>query len=569
MFLSKSTGKTTTTAATSRVGFWSWAALTSSPGRHRPPTLDEVCAGVPRYQQPDGHFGVAVDLKKPLVQASLQIPMLPIPMLWGNARLLVGLVAAGERFQDAALLAAARRLGDFYVATGDDLCSPARLAEYQASGTEGAGYTCCYFPAIESLALLYRATHDDRYLQQAQRMAAFFQHFDALPIGHSHGNLWRGEGILMLYEITGKREYLDQVRAKWKAAVRGGYVWPLGGVGEHFARSFFADEGCAESDWLRLNLDLWRFTGDVRYLDMAERLLWNEYLPNQSANGGFGTSYFECDADWPTVIQAAFQEGRGCCTFHGPLGLYFLKAYVATGSDRGLFVNFPLDFTSVVKASGRDWQVTVKSQAGSCAWRSRRLRSRWRRAARRNRSPWRFRVRVPGWARHVEVADEAGRTIPFALQNGYLRIERSFLAGRKIAVTYSTGFALEGRRFEPIRPKPGEISRLRDVALLLGPDVLLTAPVGAPAVQLTPVAAPPRPVLLATIDAAGKIGVVGRNAAGWTTVALPRIEASEGEIRDALHSNRPVLLRTLPQLPAGVRASFMSDLVVVPNTFLK
>jgi len=30
------------------------------------------------------------------------------------------------------------------------------------------------------------------------------------------------------------------------------------------------DEGCAEADWLRLNLSLWRLTGQDRYLDAAE-----------------------------------------------------------------------------------------------------------------------------------------------------------------------------------------------------------------------------------------------------------------------------------------------------------
>ena len=42
----------------------------------------------------------------------------PIPMLWGNARLLVGLVTAARQFHDEKLLAAARRLGDFYVQYG-------------------------------------------------------------------------------------------------------------------------------------------------------------------------------------------------------------------------------------------------------------------------------------------------------------------------------------------------------------------------------------------------------------------------------------------------------------------
>ena len=186
-------------------------------------------------------------------------------MLWGNARLLVGLVTAAGQFHDAELLASARRLGDFYVNTADQLCSPAREADYRSSGTYGDGYTCCYFPAIEGLAMLYRATKDDRYLKQAQRMAEFFTKFDCLPVDHSHGNLCAWRGILDLYEITGNRTYLERAEAKWDAAMNGGFVWPLGGVGEHWHVFFQGDEGCSESDWLRFCLELWRFTGKTRY----------------------------------------------------------------------------------------------------------------------------------------------------------------------------------------------------------------------------------------------------------------------------------------------------------------
>ena len=59
---------------------------------------------MPRYQKADGHFGVEVDLKKPLLKTAP-----PILMLWGNARMLVGLVTAAEQFHDAELLASARR----------------------------------------------------------------------------------------------------------------------------------------------------------------------------------------------------------------------------------------------------------------------------------------------------------------------------------------------------------------------------------------------------------------------------------------------------------------------------
>ena len=90
-----------------------------------------------------------------------------------------------------------------------------------ATGNGGDGYTCCYFPAIEGLALLYRATHEGRYLQQAERMAEWFAGFDTLPINHSHGNLCAWRGILELYDITGKRAYLDRALAKWETGRAG------------------------------------------------------------------------------------------------------------------------------------------------------------------------------------------------------------------------------------------------------------------------------------------------------------------------------------------------------------
>ncbi len=337
--------------------FLELASLTSPAGRDTPPTLDPVRAAISRFQKPDGHFGADVDLSKPLLKNSP-----PIPMLWGNGRLLVGLATAARVFHDPQLLASARKLGDFYVNTADQLCSPAREAEYHASGTYGEGYCCCYFPAIEGLAMLYRETHDDRYLKMARRMAEFFRKFDALPTDHSHGNLCAWRGILELYEITGDRDYLDRARAKWDAAVAGGYVWPTGGIGEHWYLNFGIDEGCSESDWLRFCLDLWRYTGEGRYLDVAERLLHNQYLANQCPNGGYGARHFEGQASGPVATLGTVDEWNFCCNFHGPLGLFFTKSYLATGSDKGIMVNFPEDFSAPVKAGGQTWQVNVHSK---------------------------------------------------------------------------------------------------------------------------------------------------------------------------------------------------------------
>ncbi len=95
------------------------------------PTLQAMLKTVPNYQKPDGHFGVDVDLTKPLVRESP-----PITMLWGNARLLVGLVTCAARFDDPRVLQAARRLGDFYVVSaGNSAIRRARTSTVPAART--------------------------------------------------------------------------------------------------------------------------------------------------------------------------------------------------------------------------------------------------------------------------------------------------------------------------------------------------------------------------------------------------------------------------------------------------
>jgi hypothetical protein len=528
------------------------AALTSLPERKAPASFAPVLAAIGRYQKADGHFGVEVDLAQPLTPGAP-----PIPMLWGNARLLVGLVTCAEKYGDRQLLAAARRLGDFYVHTAGRLCAPAREAEYRSSGTYGDSYTCCYFPAIEGLAMLYRATRDPRYLAQAQRIAEWFRKFDALPIDHSHGNLCAWRGVLLLYEITGHRDYLQRALLKWETAVQGGYVWPIGGVGEHWYRSFPVDEGCSESDWLRLNLDLWRFTGDTRYLDLAERLACNQYYANQSPNGGFGARHFDGEPSGPCGTRGAVEEWPWCCSFHGPLGLHFLKAYLAAGSERGVVVNFPLSFDTPLLAAGRKWRLGVRSQGDFLHQQAHvavELAPQDKSASGQT-TLW---IRKPGWATKVKAATLSGRPIQPAVDRGYVRIEGDFRPGTKVELTFAAPLAVEARKLQAVGLPADRPSRLREVSLLAGPHVLFAS--GVPSSG--------RPALLATVDASGRLGFLTHDAKGCATVALESLEATPAQISAAIRSARPIGLRPFTRSASQRRLAFVNDVLVVPAASL-
>jgi DUF1680 family protein len=527
------------------------AALTSPRERLAPPALEAVLRDLLRYQKPDGHFGADFDLSKRFERDTTQ-KTAPLPMFWGNGRILVGLIEVARELNKPEFLEAAKRLGDYYVNGGDLMCSPAREAEYRATGTYGDSYVCDYFPAIEGLAILYRVTKDERYLKHAQRMAESFRKFDQLPIEHSHGNLCGWRGMLMLYEITKERPYLDAARAKWDAAVGGGFIWPIGGLGEHWHVSYGITEACSESDWLRFDLELWRFTGETRYLEMAERVLQNQYRLNQCGNGGFGSRHLDQDAAGPVAVQPKIDEWYFCCSFHGPLGLHYLKAYLAAGSERGVYVNFPVEFSAPVQASGRVGRVVVATRNDP---RTGNQFVEVELAPKDRAEPWRtvLNLRVPENTalEEARVGDEVLRP---ALDGGWLRLEREFRAGEKLVATLRPTLTVEGRRFQKLRAEPGKVSILRDAAVLSGPLVLF-APSAPPA---------KRPTLLATLDAQGRLSFPTAAEGGFLTVALPSTEGDAEKLGAALDSAPVVALRPWGAFPLKRRTPFMFDVVVVP-----
>jgi DUF1680 family protein len=526
--------------------FLELASLTAPKGRRQPGVLDAVAAAVPALQRPDGHFGADVDLNQPLAKGGAAITL-----LWGNARLLVGLVTAARELNRPALLECARRLGDFYVHSAPQLCSPDRRADYRSSGTYGDSYTCCYFPAIEGLVMLYRATGERRYLAQAERMAAFFREFDALPVDHSHGNLCTWRGILDLYDVTRDRALLAGAEAKWRRAVRGGFVWPIGGVGEHWYVSFNGDEGCSESDWLRFNLELWRHTGRMQYLDMAERLLENQYIENQCATGGFGWRAFETDAAGPYATSGAVQEWNFCCSFHGPLGLHFLKSYLAVGSPGVIQINFPYSFAAPVRAGGAEWRVEVAGKpnwpAGICtAVVSVRPRSsRGERVA--------VRMRMPAWASEAMVEMDGGRSVRPVREGGCLVLARGLTRAARFIVRFRAPLRVESRRFQPEACRPGRVTRFEDVAVLVGPRALYVLPAEGVG----------RPTIVATVDARGRIDLPRAAGGAWRSALVPAGVAGAPQVAAALRTARPVALSS--GLGADLRrAAFAVNLLVVP-----
>ncbi len=422
----------------------------------QPECLEEVVDRIVAHQKDDGHFGADVNWQTKLDLLNDTDNAVMMPILWGNGRLLLGLTAAWDAFRKESTLNAAKKLGDFYVNTVEPrFCDPKRLEEYSVvSPGYASAYVTCVYEGMEGLVQLYRATKEKKYLDCAARMGRFHENFDALPVRHSHGSISEHEGLMMIYEDTGDEYFLKRVEKRWEDAVSGGYVNVCGSVLEKLqVTDDRRDEGCSESDWLRLNLMLWRNTGNEKYLDMAERLLWNGYIANQWVTGGFGHRFIGVDPKGPFSYQNYSEESLWCCSYHGPLGLYDFKRYLAVAVGEKIQMNFLQSFSAPVELNGRKW--FVSSEAANDGFIVKLDGPKDAKVL--------FSVRKPNWAKSLRVQFPCGKDAD---------LSKPLAAGTTLHVKCEFELRLETRRLQPVEiPSQGTI--LPESAIFCGPKVMI------------------------------------------------------------------------------------------------
>src|SRR3954454_17151705 len=118
-------------------------------------------------------------------------------LLWGNGRLLVGLLEYNRYRPSKPVLDASRRIGDFLVRV-----SPLMLSKQirDAFGAQHfASSYICWTQQTEGLALLYRVTKDQGYRELAEGIAAVIER---RPGDHVHGYLTSLPGVIGLYPVT-------------------------------------------------------------------------------------------------------------------------------------------------------------------------------------------------------------------------------------------------------------------------------------------------------------------------------------------------------------------------------
>ena len=377
------------------------------------PGLDGLAAKAVALQKPDGYFGSTFHYDKPTD--------LDLALLWGNGRLLVGLLEYYRLNPEPQVLACCKRLGDWLVRIGPLMLSDEIRAAFGAQ--HFASSYICWMQQTEGLANLYAVTKDERYKALAAQIAAVIER---RPGDHVHGYLTSLRGVMDLYAATGDARFLSQCEAAWDGVAGSKDALITGGVPEGWSPNGHRTEGCAEADWVRLSLGLWRATGKQKYLEMAERAVFNELAFNQFATGDFGHRvYTETGLPGDGSARAWW-----CCTLHGLRAFPDMHGSVFRETKEGLWYDLPLD--------GRTMRGGAETGRLSAVAESRLARDGTVRITitAAGAGPAALRVRKPTWAEQVELHVKGPGQLA-KLEDGYVGLERVWTPGDVVEVKYA------------------------------------------------------------------------------------------------------------------------------------
>src|SRR5688572_9051442 len=371
--------------------------------------------------------------------------------VWGRKYTLLGLLAYHDLTRDRAALASARRLADHLMSeVGPGRASIVKNGAYRGMASSSV---------LEPMVLLYNRTGDARYLAFAEYIVAQWETSDGprliskalagVPVAErfpppAKWFTWENgqkayemmscyEGLLELYRVTGKPEYLTAVVKTYEnirdteinVAGSGASMecW-YGGAAKQTAQARHMMETCVTMTWMKLGQNLLGLTGDPRIADDIERSAYNALLASMLPDGSSFAKYSPL-AGHRALGEIQCDSGLNCCTANGPRGLMMLpETAVMTAAD-GVVVNLYTQSVAAATLPGGG-RVTVNQEtdypvSGTVSLRLVPDRAR----------AFALRLRIPAWSERSTVSVN-GVPVADVRPGEYARIERTWRAGDEV-----------------------------------------------------------------------------------------------------------------------------------------
>jgi uncharacterized protein len=346
----------------------------------------------------------------------------------------------------------------------------------------------------ENLFYARDITRDDRYLEWAKRFLLSRTYFEPLARGenvlpgrhaYSHSNAL--SSAARAYLMLGDPKYLDAIRNAWDMIERtqqfasGGwgpneaFVEPDKGLlGKSLTETHAHFETpCGAYAHFKLARYLLRFTGEARYADGLERVLYNTVL---GAKDPQGDGYFFYYSDYhPAVQKRYFEDKWPCCSGTLPQAVadYLISSYF--WSDKGLYV--ALFVPSEVRWNVRG--VPAKLVQNTSYPESDSTEMRLELSAPADFAVF---IRIPGWLRSPALIEINGRSASVAAEPGtFAALERRWQNHDTIQVKLPFSFralAVDEQHPHTIALMRGPLALVALDPQLKLPEKALTSPEG-------------------------------------------------------------------------------------------
>jgi len=421
----------------------------------------ETTALLAKAQQADGYLNSYVQVSGSPRYARLESSH----ELYCAGHLTQAAVAAARTFDEGALLAVATRLADHLVnrflgqddgLDGHPIVETALVELYRQTGTMTYLDLASQFVDQRGHGLVGDSGFGVRYLQDHLPVRE-----SAVEVGHAVRALYLESGVVDVAAETGETALLTASIARWNDMVATKTALTGGNGSRHSGEAFgdsyelppdrAYDETCAAIASFQWSWRLLLATGESRYADLMERLLYNGFGAAIGADGkrffyvnplqrrlghfedddpGRRRQWFSCACCPPNIMRLLASLGHYLATVRGEaLYLHLLtSSRLSTRLGAGTF--------SVSVVTGYPWSGSAKVTIDDCP-----------------QGECGLAVRVPGWSREVTVTvngEPAGEAMD---GHGYLVTRRRWQIGDVLEVAFvlAPRLTYPNRRIDALR----------------------------------------------------------------------------------------------------------------------
>ena len=367
---------------------------------------------------------------------------------FGMGRGLIGLLEYYMVTGNQAVLESAKRLGDYYVSHYPEDKDMPELCE-------------CYPSGLDGIVYLAHLTGEQKYLDLARNVAerssvnqrCYYstdvneKGYRKPMVGHTHCQLLTAKGMIDLNDLFGDSQYMQAVFDLHEYFLNE-IMWVSGGIPE-FLQIPHINETCSDVDWLRVNLQLWKTTGEQKYFEIAENILVNQLYFDQADTGAF--------CFWRGLQGYMGSTFDACCSHHGARALAEVMRYIYTFEPGVVQANLFIEGTARPDIHGQEMQIICKAAyEGDAIIVSYTF----------NNPPtqdFTFRARVPEWAGSAKLSVNGQQTAA-ADKAGYIETKRAWKNGDRVEVRLPMQVRLiKGQTLGQYMVDP------RDVSVFYGP----------------------------------------------------------------------------------------------------